>query len=53
MDFEKNISTTDMFCMLEILEKKWKLNEAFYQLIIDFKNACGIFRREVICNNCY
>jgi hypothetical protein len=28
-----------MFCICQILEKKWKYSEAVYQLFIDFKKA--------------
>ena len=35
-----NRSTTDhIFCILQILEKKWEYNEAVHQLFIDFKKA--------------
>jgi len=33
-------STTDhLFCIRQILEKKWEYNEAVHQLCIDFKKA--------------
>jgi len=35
-----NRSTTDhIFCVHQILEKKWEYNEAVHQLFIDFKTA--------------
>jgi len=35
-----NGSTTDhMICLGQILEKKWKYNEAVHQLFIDFKKS--------------
>jgi hypothetical protein len=36
-----------MFCIRQILEKKWEYNEAVHQLFIDFKTAV---RREVLYN---
>jgi hypothetical protein len=38
--FRRNRSTTDqMFCIRQILEKKWEYNETVHQLFIDFKKA--------------
>jgi hypothetical protein len=38
--FRRNRSTTDhIFCIHQILEKKWEQNEAVHQLFIDFKKA--------------
>jgi len=49
--FQRNRSTTDhIFCIHQILEKKWEYNEAVCQLFIDFKKAYGSVRREVIYN---
>jgi len=46
-----NRSTTDhIFCIRQILEKKWEYNEAVHQLFIDFKKACDSVRREVLYN---
>jgi len=46
--FRGNRSTTDhMFCVGEILEKKWEYSEAL-QLFIDFKKAYDSLRREVV-----
>ena len=36
--------------MRQILEKIWEYNEAVCQLFIDFKNAYGSVRRDVLCN---
>ena len=45
------MSTTDhIFCIRQILEKKWEYNEAVHQLFIDFKKAYDSVRREVLCN---
>jgi hypothetical protein len=40
-EFRHNRSTTDdqIFCIRQILEKKWEYNETVYQRIIDFKKA--------------
>jgi hypothetical protein len=44
-------STTDhIFCIRQILEKKWEYNEAVHQLFIELKNAYDSFRVEVLCN---
>ena len=44
----RNRSTTDhIFCIRQILEKKWEYNEAVHQL---FKKAYGSVRREVLHN---
>jgi hypothetical protein len=35
-----NKATTDqIFCIRQILEKKWEYNETLHQLFIDFKNT--------------
>jgi hypothetical protein len=44
-----NRSTTDqIFCIRQILEKKWEYNETVHQLFIDFKKACDTVRRKVL-----
>jgi hypothetical protein len=44
-------STTDhIFCIHQILEKKWEYNEAVHQRFIDFKKAFVSVRREFLCN---
>ena len=51
--FRRNRSTTDhtrIFCIRQILEKKWEYNEIVHQLFIDFKKACDSVRREVLYN---
>jgi hypothetical protein len=49
--FRRNRSPTDhIFCILQILEKKWEYNKAAHQLFIDFKKAYDSFRREVLYN---
>jgi len=47
--FRRNRSTTDhIFCLRQILEKKWEYNEAVYQLFIDFKKAYNSVRTQVL-----
>jgi len=49
--FRRNRSTTDhIFCIRQILEKKWEYSEAVHQLFIDFKKAYDSVRREVLYN---
>ena len=47
----RDSSATDhIFCICQILEKKWEYNEAVHQLFIDFKKAYDSCRREALCN---
>jgi hypothetical protein len=39
-----------MFCIRQILEKKWEYNEAVHQLFIDLKKAYDSVRRKVLYN---
>jgi len=49
--FRRNRSTTDhIFCIRQILEKKWEYNEAVRQVFIDFKKTCDSVRREALYN---
>jgi len=49
--FQCNRSTIDhIFCIRQILEKKWGCNEAVHQLFVDFKKAYDSVRREVLYN---
>jgi hypothetical protein len=49
--FRRNISTIDqIFCIRQILEKKWAYNESEHQRYIDFKKAYDSVRREVLYN---
>jgi hypothetical protein len=49
--FLHNRSTTNhIFCVCQILEKKWEYNAAVHQLFIDVKNAYDSVRREVLYN---
>ena len=47
--FRRNRSTVDhIFCIRQILEKKWEYNEDVHQLSIDFKKAYNSVRRGVL-----
>jgi len=47
--FRRNRSTFDhIFCIHQILVKKWEYNEEVHQLFIDFKKAYDLVRREVL-----
>ena len=47
--FRRNKSTTDnIFCIRQILEKKWDYNEAVHRLFMGFKKAYDSVRREVL-----
>jgi len=47
--FRRNRSSTDhIFCVPQILEKKWEYNEAVHQRFIDFKKAYDSISREVL-----
>ena len=49
--FRRNRLTTDhIFCIRQILQKKWGYNEAVHQLFIDFRKAYDSVRREVLYN---
>ena len=49
--FRRNKSTTDhIFCIRQILEKKWPYIEAVHQLFIDSKKSYDSVRREVVRN---
>jgi hypothetical protein len=40
-----------IFCIRQILEKKWEYNGTVHQLSIDFKKAYDSVRREALYNN--
>ncbi|KAJ4444686.1 hypothetical protein ANN_06483 [Periplaneta americana] len=47
--FRRNRSTIDqIFCIRQILEKKWEYKGTVHQLFIDFKKAYGSVKREVL-----
>jgi len=49
--FRRNRSTTHhIFCIRQIIEKKWEHNEAVHHLFIDFKKAYDSVRREALYN---
>jgi len=43
-------TTGHIFCIRQILEKKWEYNEAVHQYFIDFKKGYDSVRREVLYN---
>jgi hypothetical protein len=49
--FRRNRSTTDqVFCVCQVLEKKWEYIEAVHQLLVGFKKAYDLVMREVLYN---
>jgi hypothetical protein len=49
--FRRNRSTTDqIFCVHQILEKKWEYNETIHQLLINSKKVYDSVRRKVLYN---
>ena len=47
--FRRNRSTIDqIFCIRQILEKKWEYDGAIHQLFIDFKKEYDWVKREVL-----
>jgi len=42
--------TSHIFCICQILRKKWEYNKAVHQFFTDFKKAYDSFRREVLFN---
>jgi len=47
--FRRNRSTFDhIFCIRQILEKKWEYNEEVHHLLIDFKKGYDSVRREAL-----
>jgi hypothetical protein len=46
--FPHNMSTTDkIFCIRQLLKKKWEYNETVHQLFVDFKKAYDSVRSAV------
>jgi hypothetical protein len=48
--FRRDRSTTEIFCIHQILEKKWEYNETVHQLFINFKKAYDSVRRKSLYN---
>jgi hypothetical protein len=49
--FRRNRSATDkIFCIRQILEKKWEYNETVHQLFVDFKKAYDSLAWKVLYN---
>jgi uncharacterized membrane protein YgcG len=44
------VCSSDLFCIHQILEKKWEYNKTVHQLFTDFKKAYDSIRREVLHN---
>jgi hypothetical protein len=42
--------TDHIFCVRQILEKKWEYNEAVHQVFVDFKKAYHVVRMGVLYN---
>ena len=47
---QNRLATDHMFCIRQILEKKWEYSEAVHQFLIDFKKAYDAVRRKVLYN---
>jgi len=50
VDFDASVTTDHIFCIPQILEKKWEYSEAVHHLLIDFKKAYDSVRRAVLYN---
>jgi hypothetical protein len=37
-----------IYCIRQILDEKWEYNGMVHQVFIDFRKACGSFRRKVL-----
>jgi hypothetical protein len=49
--FQRNKSANNyIFCICQILEKKWENSEAVHQLYTDFKKAYNSLRSDVLYN---
>jgi hypothetical protein len=49
--FRYNRSTThQIFCICQILEKKWEYNETVHQLFIDFRKVYDSVKKEILYN---
>jgi len=50
-EFRRSRSTSDhIFCIRQILEKKWEYNEAVYHIFIDFEKVYDSVSKEVLYN---
>jgi hypothetical protein len=50
-EFRRNGPTTEhIFCIRQIIEKKWECSEAECQLFISFKKVYDSVRREILYN---
>jgi hypothetical protein len=49
--FQRNqLTTNQIFCIHQILEKKWEYNGIVHQLLIDFKKAYDSVRSKILYN---
>jgi len=48
VDFDTTAQLDHIFCILQILEKKWEYNDAVHQHFIALKEAYGSVWREVL-----
>ena len=49
--FQRSGSSSDhIFCIRQVIEKKWEYSESVHQLFIDFRKAYDSVRREILCN---
>jgi hypothetical protein len=48
--FHNRLTAGQIFCICQILEKKWEYNETVHQPFIDFKKAYDSVSREVLYN---
>ena len=46
----QQVNYDHLFCIHQMLEKKWEYNKAVHKLFIDFKKAYDSVRREVLYN---
>jgi len=50
VDFDVIDQALSIFCICQILAKRWEYNGTVYQLFIDFKKTYDSVRREVLYN---
>ena len=48
--YRRGSAADHIFCILQILEKKWECNEAVHQLFIHFKKTYDSVRSKVLYN---
>ena len=50
VDFDTRSAAYYIFCIRQIIERKYEYNEKIHKLFINFKKTHYSFRREVLCN---